>query len=193
MKSNEYIKQLESANQLLQQKLEDAHLKLEEGVIREKCLQLRPKRIWTLNGYNRFKTAKEYAKYKNKPFPDNAEYPDYMYWTMATDKNTERNEDFCRHFIYQMRLFMGIAPVVGTNCREPWLDDKIMEMNILVFSWYRVPAMGRIFREYGIGVDYIHNSTACRRYIIEKGNPEVYYYRGKGKKPSLTTAIRIQP
>lgn len=189
----DYVKQLETANQLLQQKLEEANLKLEEGVIREKCLQLRPKRIWSLNGYDSFKTAKEYAKYKNKPYPDNSEYPDYMYWTMATHKNTERNEDFCRHFMYQMRLFMGIAPVNGTNCREPWLDDKIMEMNILVFSWYRVLSAGRVFRSTNKDVDELHNSTVCRRYIIEKGNPEVYYYRGKGKKPSLTTAIRIQP
>ena len=190
---NEYIKQLEAANQLLQQKLEDAHLKLEEGVIREKCLQLRPKRIWSLNGYKSFKTAKEYTKYKNKPYPDNSEYPDYMYWTMATDKTTERNEDFCRHFMHQMKLFMGIPPRFSTNCREPWLDDKIMEMNILVFSWYRVPVLSRFFREDGIGIDSIHNSSVCRRYIIEKGNPEVYYYRGKGRTPSLTTAIRVKP
>lgn len=193
MISADYIKQLEAANQLLQQKLEDANLKLEESSIREKCLQLRPKRMWTLNGYKDIKTAKEYVTYKNKPYPDNSRYPDYMYWTNYTDCRRKRDSDFYNHFIYQMRLYMGITSNYTTNCRELWLDDKIMEMSILILSWHRVCAVGRVFRQREVDVNEIHNFSICRRYIIERGNPQVYLYRGKARVPGLTPAIRIQP
>lgn len=191
--SSEYIKQLEDANRSLQRKLEDALLKNEENLIREKCLKLRPKRMFSLNGYKDIHNASEYAQYMNKPYPENARYPDYMYWTFF-ESATERDGDFNSHFKYQMRLYMGIVPKVNTNCRELWLDDKIMDMSILVFNWYRALTPGGVFRDrLFLDACGLYQKRACRRYIIEKGNPVIQYFRGKGRIPAFTTAMTVKP
>jgi hypothetical protein len=181
MNQEDYIKQLEASNQLLQQKLEETTVKLEESVVRQENLMNRPSRIWSLNGYKDINSAHKYASYKNKPYPDNCVYPDYMYWTLATQYNTKENPDFCNHFIQQMRRYMGL-PDTDTNCVERWLDDKIMDMSILVLHWYRVRTLPHINPR----------DMAKRSYIIEKGNPQVYYHRGKGRYPHIVPAIRMK-
>jgi hypothetical protein len=192
MNQEDYIKQLEASNQLLQQKLEETSVMLEESSIRNKALMYRPGRIWSLNGYKDFNSAHKYASYKNKPYPDNCVYPDYMYWTLETQRNTKANPDFCNHFIQQMRRYMGLPDTV-TNCAESWLDNKIMDMSILVLHWYRVISMSH----YIINGNINHksprfNPMAKRSYIIEKGNPQVYLHRGKGANPNIVPIIRMK-
>ncbi len=188
MNQEDYIKQLEASNQLLQQKLEETTVKLEESFDRQENLMNRPDRIWTLNGYKDIKSAKDYAAYKNKPYPENSVYPDYMYWTLDThNDNRQEDANFCNHFIQQMRRYVGL-PNTDTNCRELWLDDKMMDMSVLVLHWYRTASLSATFAD----ITHRRYNVIKRSYIIERGNPQVYYHRGRGRYPHIVPAIRMK-
>jgi hypothetical protein len=175
----EYIKQLETSNYILQQKLDDVSLKFERSSIREKVLEkTQQRRMWTLNGYKDIKTAKEYSSYKNKPYPQNCRYPDYMYWTTDAGYWNQRSSSFCYHFIQQIRDYVGLFPE-PTYCSEEWLDEKIKDMSILILNWYR-PLVFNQYTTIKEGTIKEGSSSIRRSYIIERGNPEIYYIKGKG-------------